>query len=51
MITDATLTKLRAQAMLQSKHENAKPEWRELADALDELEQRRAKDQKQETAA
>lgn len=47
MITDSTLTKLRAQTELQALHDNAKPEWRELAEALAELEERRAKDLEQ----
>lgn len=47
-VSDATLTKLRGQAELQALHDNAKPEWRELTQALAELEERRQKD-KQET--
>lgn len=49
MVSDAVLTKLRAQSELQALHDNAKPEWRQLADALAELEERRAKEQTQET--
>lgn len=49
VITDSTLTKLRAQTELQALHDNAKPEWRQLAEALTELEERRQKEQKQET--
>jgi len=37
-VSDAVLTKLRAQVVIQAAHEDGPIEWRELAEALAELE-------------
>lgn len=49
MITDHELTKLRSQTEFNALL-GEKVEWRQLADALRELQERREKEKQQETA-
>lgn len=49
MISDKELQRLRMQSEFNSFGTRAPEEWRKMAEALAELEQRRQREQKQET--